>query len=400
MPPNASGGFLLNMIKLRVSILFLVLVLLSINAPTNQKVAPDSQPLTIPDASLPPPLPASSISKIDSLVQRVLTLNRFNGTALVAIDGYPVAEYCNGYSDLNTKDTLNDNTVFQIASVSKSFTALSALILYERGQLDLNGSVVDYIPEFPFPKITIKNLMQHTSGLPNYMYFVDNYWAEDRPLTNEDVLQLLIEHVTNRDCHPGQRHNYSNTGYAMLALVVERVSGKRFYDFVRDEIFNPLGMTNTFAWNAVDVENSRVAIGYASRYRGSRHNHSPLDEVLGDKSIYSTTHDLLKYDQALYTSLLVSDTTLQQAFSPTVTTRGRSYNYGYGWRLKDMDGHHVIYHNGLWNGFTSSLTRFPDQHMTIILLNNTNAHVASLVEQLYRITNREMEPQGMLASKR
>lgn len=383
--------------NLRFIILFFVLVFVSFNAPTNQNVAPDSKPLTIPDA--PPPLPASSISKIDSLVERVLRLNRFNGTALVAVDGYPVAQYCHGYANLDTKDTLDNNTVFQIASVSKSFTALSALILYERGQLDVNAPVVNYIPEFPFPKVTIKHLMQHTSGLQNYMYFVDNYWPEEKPLTNEDVLQLIIDHNPKRDCWPGQRHNYSNTGYAMLALVVERVSGKPFYEFVRDEIFDPLGMTSTFAWNAADTQTSRMAVGYARRYRGSRHNHSPLDEVLGDKSIYSTTRDLLKYDQALYTSLLVSDTTLQQAFSPTVTRRGHSYNYGFGWRLKEMDGHRVIYHNGLWNGFTSSLTRIPDERITVILLNNTNAQVSSLVEQLCRITSREMKPQTLLASK-
>lgn len=383
--------------NLRFLILFFVLVFVSFNAPTNQNVAPDSKPLTIPDA--PPPLPAASISKIDSLVERVLRVNRFNGAALVAVDGYPVAQYCHGYANLDTKDTLDNNTVFQIASVSKSFTALSALILYERGQLDVNAPVVNYIPEFPFPKVTIKHLMQHTSGLQNYMYFVDNYWPEEQPLTNEDVLQLIIDHNPKRNCWPGQRHNYSNTGYAMLALVVERVSGKPFYEFVRDEIFDPLGMTNTFAWNAADTETSRMAVGYARRYRGSRHNHSPLDEVLGDKSIYSTTHDLLKYDQALYTSLLVSDSTLQQAFSPTITPRGRSYNYGFGWRLKEIDGHRVIYHNGLWNGFTSSLTRIPDERITVILLNNTNAQVSSLVEQLCRITSREMKPQRLLASK-
>jgi CubicO group peptidase (beta-lactamase class C family) len=386
------------MTKLRFLFLFFVFLLLSFNAPTNHNRAPDSKPLTIPDA--PPPLPRSSINKIDSLVERVLTMNRWNGAALVAIDGYPVAEYCRGYADLDTKEIINDSTVFQIASVSKSFTALSALILYERGQLDLNAPVVKYIPEFLFPKVTIKHLMQHTSGLQNYMYFVDTYWPEERPLSNEDVLQLLIDHDQKRNCWPGQRHIYSNTGYAMLALVVERVSGKRFYDFVRDEIFDPLGMKNTFAWNPADARNSRMAIGYANRYRGSRHNHSPLDEVLGDKSIYSTTHDLLLYDQALYTSLLVSDSTLRQAFSPTVTPRGRSYNYGYGWRLKEMDGHRVIYHNGLWNGFTASLTRFPDERMTIILLNNTNAHVSPMVDQLYRITSHELEEPNLLASKK
>ncbi len=384
--------------NLRFLILFFVFVLASYNAPTNQNVAPDSKPLTIPDT--PPPLPASSISKIDSLVERVLRRNRFNGSALVAVDGYPVAEYCHGFANLDTKDTLDGNTVFQIASVSKSFTALSALILYERGQIDLNAPVVNYIPEFPYPKVTIKHLMQHTSGLQNYMYFVDNYWPEEQPLTNEDVLQLLIDHNPNRDCWPGQRHIYSNTGYAMLALVVERVSGKRFYEFVRDEIFDPLGMNSTFAWNATDTQTCRMAIGYAGRYRRGRHNHSPLDEVLGDKSIYSTTRDLLKYDQALYSSLLVSDTTLQQAFCPTVTRRGRSYNYGFGWRLKEMNGHRVIYHNGLWNGFTSSLTRIPDERITVILLNNTNAQVSSLVEQLYRIISCEIKPQTLLASKK
>jgi CubicO group peptidase (beta-lactamase class C family) len=233
------------------------------------------------------------------------------------------------------------------------------------------------------------------------MYFVDHYWDDEQPITNEDVLDLINDHNPQLNFIPGRRHLYNNTGYAMLALVVERVSGKSFAQFVEDEIFTPLEMENTFAWNREDFDSTtNLATGFTRRgWKYRKFAHNPLDEVLGDKSIYTTVDDLLKWDQAQYSNILISDSLRKEAFSLSKTSRGREFKYGYGWRLNELDGKKVVYHNGLWNGFTSSLKRYVDDTLTIILLNNTNAPVATIEKQLYNTLKKEIDKDDELASK-
>jgi CubicO group peptidase (beta-lactamase class C family) len=339
------------------------------------------------------PFSLEKVETIDSLINTVLDRYRFNGNILVAYKGFPVFTYSKGFRDLYTKDSLDMNTVFQIASVSKGFTAAAILILQQRGLLHINDPVISHVPDFPFPEITIKQMLQHTSGLQNYMYYVDHYWPKDSSLNNQQVLDLLNRHNPKLNFRPGSRHQYNNTGYAMLALVVENVSGKPFYRFAQEEIFETLGMENTFVWNKTSFESTdNKATGFTPAGRRFRKfTHNPLDEVAGDKSVYSTVHDLLKWDQALYTYALLSDSLLQASFEKTKVRRGREYNYGLGWRLKETDNKRVIYHNGLWNGFTSSLTRYVDDNLTIILLNNTNAPVASILRQIYAAIKPELQ---------
>lgn len=378
------------MAKYRAFLLLVVLFFISCNHPPT-KTTPASIPIPSENLKIKPLIPEAQISLIDSLLTKTLANYRFNGNALVAVDGYPIFEYSNGYADLFTKTPLNFNTAFQIASVSKGFTAMSVLILYERGKINLNDTVTKFIPEFPFEGITIRQLLQHTAGLQNYMYFVDHYWEKEKPLTNQDVLDLINQHNPQLNFKPGSRHLYNNTGYAILALLVERVSGKRYYDFVKDEIFDPLGMKHSFAWNKKVTDTLKnVATGFTRKgWRYRKFEHNPLDEVLGDKSIFTTAEDLLKWDQGLYTNQLISDSLLEASFTKTKLSRGREYKYGYGWRLNEIDGKKVIYHNGLWNGFTATLTRYPEDKITIILLNNTNAPVASIVKQIYNILKNE-----------
>ncbi|NCC74557.1 MAG: class A beta-lactamase-related serine hydrolase, partial [Sphingobacteriia bacterium] len=199
-------------------------------------------------AVVPAPLSDECRTRIDSTVARYLSGIRFNGNVLVAYKGYPVARYSHGYANYYTRERLNHHTLFQLASVSKAFTAMSVLILYERGQINIYQPVQQYIPEFPFPDITIRHLLQHTSGLPNYMFYVDNYWQKDQPLHYSDVLNLLKVHGKGLGFTPGRRFHYSNTGYAMLAMIVEKVSGIPYYRFVKENIFNPLGMDRSFVW--------------------------------------------------------------------------------------------------------------------------------------------------------
>ncbi len=383
--------------RFKAFFLSVLLVLISCNYPSTSTSPEVLQP--VKPQEVKPPLPEAEIARIDSLLLKVMEQYRFNGNALIAIEGYPIFKFSNGYADLYKKTKLNFNTVFQIASVSKGFTAISVLILADRGVICLEDSVVNYIPEFPFENITVKQLLQHTSGLQNYMYFVDHQWEDGKPITNEDVLKLINDNNPQLNFRPGRRHLYNNTGYAMLALLVERVSGKHFYEFLEDEIFDPLDMEHSFGWNSSATDTiTNIATGFTRRgwrYRSFAHN--PLDEVLGDKSVYTTANDLFKWDQALYTNILVSDSLMEDAFEMGKTSRGREFKYGYGWRLNEIDGKKVVYHNGLWNGFTSSLQRYVDDRITIILLNNTNAPVASIVRQLYNTLQNELEKDDNLA---
>lgn len=375
--------------KFRKVVLILIFSLFSCNSNHNQAAFFIGNFDSLPPI---PPVSENVIQKVDSTLTHFVSRLHFNGNILVALKGYPLFRSSTGYADIFTKHPLDFNTAFQIASVSKSFAAISVLMLKEKKLLDLNDPVIKHIPEFPFEKVTIKHLLQHTSGLPNYMYFVDQFWRPDSTITNQEVLQLLIDKNAQLTFSPGQRHIYSNTGYAMLALLVERVSGEPYHQFLQTNIFSPLEMDHTFAWNQSEIDsNHNIAVGF-HRYGWKFRKIAPdvLDQVVGDKSVFSTVDDLLKYDQALYKGILVSDSLLQEAFTMAVVRNNRPVKYGYGWRLKEVDGKKVVYHNGLWNGFTASLTRYVEDSLTIIVTSNTNAPAANVVEQIYGIVSPEL----------
>jgi CubicO group peptidase (beta-lactamase class C family) len=212
-------------------------ILISCNWSKNNVNSAQAEPV---EPILKPTLPLEKIHKIDSLLSKYLIQRHYNGNALVAYKGYPISRKTLGFRNLATKERLDFNTAFQLASVSKSFTAMAVLILKERGKLNLNDLVQKYMPDFPFNNVTIKHLLQHTSGMPNYMFFVENSWKDDMPLSNEDVLKILNINKPTLSFEPGKRHIYSNTGYAMLALLVERISGQPFYKFLDENIFIPL----------------------------------------------------------------------------------------------------------------------------------------------------------------
>lgn len=335
------------------------------------------------------------VSLIDSLLQRRLKRNGYRGAALVAYKDQVIMRYANGYSDYRSKEKINIHSNFQLASVSKSFTATSVMILKEEGLLQYDDFVLKHIPEFPYDNITVKQLLQHTAGLQNYMYLVDHYWKNDSSMTNEDVLDLLVEHELPLNNWPGKRFTYSNTGYAILALLVERLSGKKFAEFLKENIFEPSGMNNTYTYNLdmLDTVSNRV-IGYNRKGRRLyRYEFEPNDLVLGDKSIISNVDDLFLYKKALNSLKLVSKETLNEAYTKGQTTSRykRTFNYGYGWRIKNNGKQNLIYHNGFWHGFVSTLTQEIDHDITVILLNNTSAGISSVRTDLINIAIREIE---------
>ena len=310
-------------------------------------------------------------SRFDSLFTGLAHNRGFNGTVLVGIHGNAIYKQAFGYSDLRAKTPLDVRSVFQIASVSKQFTAVAVMMLRERGLIDYDDSVQKFIPGFPYKNITVRQLLAHRSGLPNYMYFAEKYWKNKRlPLTNDGLLGMMERYRPGLEFLPDRRYKYSNTGYAVLASIVERVSGLPFDEFLEENIFRPLGMSSTFVFNPAN----KKTIEFQTKGHSKNRRTYPadyLDGVAGDKGIYSTVEDLFLWDQALYTESLVGRITLEEAFIPSSYDMKRDNNYGFGWRIDTLDdGSKVVYHGGWWRGYNSLFIRRLDDHTTIIILSN------------------------------
>ncbi|MDD2962511.1 MAG: serine hydrolase [Bacteroidales bacterium] len=333
-----------------------------------------------------PPLVPDEMQLVQQRMEKILKKHRFNGSIVISFKGFPIYSNAVGLADFSRRDSLTTQAPFQLASVSKSFTAMAVMILKERGLVQFDDTLTTHIPEFPYKNITIRHLLNHTSGLPNYMYLADKYWPKELEMSNEDMLELLIRRKQPLYFKPGSRFDYSNTGYAILALLVERKAGISFGDFARKNIFEPIGMFHTFTYNPGLLDTIAVQVkGY--RYparRGNEYPNDPVNNVLGDKSIYSTAEDLALYERAWVSPVLVSDSTLQEAYTKPVLKNKREVNYGFGWRFKEVNGKEVVFHNGLWHGFTSTITRFVESDLTVIVLTNTSSKVGSIVFDVAR----------------
>jgi CubicO group peptidase (beta-lactamase class C family) len=296
----------------------------------------------------------------------------FNGTVLFAENGEVVFSKAYGYGNLKTKDPLTMESSFQLASISKPITALAVLILKQDGKIGIDDPVAKYIPELPYPGITVRHLLTHRSGLPNYMYFAEQDWPNrDIPMTNRDVIDLMVKNQYKPYYLPDKRYNYSNTNFALLAYIVEQVSGIKFEDFVQKRIFNPCQMVNSHIYNKnVSPLNTSPVVGYPSSR--SEAENTFLNGVVGDKGVYCSAYDLLMLDKALYTDKLVTRATRQEAFTPQHHDLRPNDNYGLGWRLDISDSlNPTIYHTGWWKGFRTYFIRETGEKRTIVILCNT-----------------------------
>ncbi|KAF0199733.1 MAG: beta-lactamase [Bacteroidetes bacterium] len=317
---------------------------------------------------------ADKIARIDSLVSVFSTRFRFNGNILVAINGYNVFQRSVGYADPISKIAAKPETIYQLASVSKQFTAAAIMLLELDGKLCFDDLLVKYIPELPYDKVTLHHLLHHIGGLPNYMYLTDRYWENPTPPDNEDVVELMARYKLPAFFQPGSRYDYSNTGYVMLATVVERISGMSLNEFLQRRVFKPLGMTSTYVYSTADttIERRHIDGFRASRSGFSRILDTRNNGPVGDKGVCSTTGDMFKWDRALHMGSPINSEMLEEAFSPVKTNNGREVPYGYGFRIKEFNGERVIYHNGLWEGSRTNFHRYCDSQNTIIVLNNTS----------------------------
>jgi len=325
--------------------------------------------------------------KIDSLMNYASSRRGFNGNVLININGE--LEYKNkfGFASFRPKDSLELNTPFNLASVSKQFTAMAVMILAEEGKIDYDDSVYTYLPKFTFKNITIRHLLNHTSGLPNYMYYVEHKLPKDSIPYNDVMLKIMLKNNPKLNFNPGRKFSYCNTGYAILPLLVEKVSGQTFADFVETKIFKKLGMNDSYVYSRLYKEKYKNrTMGYF-RWRGrfTVNLDTKNDGIVGDKGVYSTINDLRKWDKALYNNTLVSDSTIDKAFARVKLSNGRKWHYGFGFRIKEVKNHKVVYHFGRWNSFKTYLGRYIDSNSTIILLNNTNRNLNWLVKKIEHI---------------
>ncbi|MEL7339649.1 MAG: serine hydrolase domain-containing protein [Bacteroidota bacterium] len=330
---------------------------------------------------------------LENYFQQLVRTHDFSGTVLVAENGQIVHQGAYGYANSRKREPLNIHSTFQLASVSKPITAIATLMLYEEGVLKLNEPVKTYLPEFPYQKITIKHLLGHRSGLCRYMGLGQDHWNKRYFLNNQDVVQLLVDHPLKLRFRPGKYFQYNNTNYALLAAIVERMSGQSFTDFVGTRIFKPLGMHNTEAYNLLTKGKvSGRAQGYIKsrrRYKAAEGDY--LDGVLGDKGVYSNVSDLYTLDQALYDGKLLRPETVDLMFQPSGRfQRGR--NYALGWRIKKWLPN-VAYHFGWWRGFRTCFIRdMKDQRTIIVLSNRVNAKKPINYWRVYQLAKKVEAP--------
>ena len=342
------------------------------NKDVSEKVKKVDEPLF---TKFPESVTESVSKKLDSVFKRLNKRHGFHGSVLVAKNGKLIFNNEYGYADFKTKTKLNNKSTFQLASVSKQFTATAVLILYEQGLIGLNDPIIEYFPNFPYENITIKHLLNHTSGLPKYFWLAEHKWEKELPPVNSEMIEMMADFDLPLFFRPGTRFDYSNTGYFVLASLVEKVSGMEYGVFLDKNIFKPLKMKNSFVYrfekDSID-ENQLKGYRLYRRRRYAEISGTVNDAIVGDKNVYSTAEDLLIWMNALNSYKIISETSLYEMYTKGKTKYNRNVPYGYGFRIKNENSEKIIYHNGKWNGFSTSIKQYTDSDLVIVILEHSN----------------------------
>lgn len=294
----------------------------------------------------------------------------FNGSVLVGYKGKVIYERYHGFANKEKQIKLDESSACQLASVSKTFTAAAVLFLHEKKYLNIDQKVNSYLPDFPYDNITVRMLLNHRAGLPDYLKWVPVYRKDSKtPITNDMVLNMFAKHKPRLEFKPDTRFKYCNSNYAILASIIEATTDMKYPDFMQQYIFTPLGMNNTFVYNPKEGLTDGNAISY--KYNWVREPDMFADGVYGDKGIYSTVEDMYRWDQSFYKNILLSNETLEMAYGPCSFEKPGVKNYGLGWRMFCYEnGNKIIYHNGWWHGNNTVFYRFIGENFTIIILGN------------------------------
>lgn len=326
-----------------------------------------------------------SSAQIDAIFSALKSTNAPGAAVLVVRNGRPVFSRGYGVTDLRTRHPIDARTNFRLASFTKQFTAACIMLLVRDGKVRYDDHLTEIFPEFPGygKSITVRNLLNHTSGLPDYEDLLMKQYPNTLPEKIPQILDAgvlkLLEQQTTGVFPPGSKWEYSNSGYAILAMIVEKVSGKSFGQFLHDRIFMPLQMTHTVAYERGKNQVPHRAYGHSKDKDGAWYetDQSATSAVLGDGGIYSSIDDLANWDRALREHTLLSDeemrpalTPVQPGAGPATFSDGKPVSYGFGWFLDPYQNHERMFHDGDTIGFRTTIQRFPKDKLTVIVLAN------------------------------
>ena len=349
-------------------------------------ILPRMKPLTNEEPKLSAEYIRTTKEKIDSFYKKNWPGNSANGSFLVAKNGQIIYEKYAGYSNFSKKDSITSSTPLHIASVSKVVTATAVLKLINANRLKLDQKVNSILKEFPYPDVTIRMLLNHRSGMRNYAYFTDrdkNIWDRHNILTNQDILTIMATKNIGLESKTNTRFAYCNTNYAMLALVIEKVTKLPYKEAMNQIIFKPLGMKNTFVF---DYEKDKAKIVPSYKANRVEIGKDYLDAVYGDKNIYSTPRDLLKLDRSRNGREFLEPALLAQVYKGYSNEREGKKNYGLGIRMINWKtGQNFYFHNGWWHGNTSAYITLQKENVTIIALSNKFTKQTYNVRKLSKI---------------
>ncbi len=326
----------------------------------------------------------SKITRIDSVLTYLYQRQLFNGTVLIGEKGKVLYKKAFGIADPKTQVPLTTASAFNLASVSKQFYTLMIMKLKEQGKLNYDDAVQKYLPQFPYSTITIRHLMNQTSGLPEYFEIAAGDLTLIDTLNNQSMLDLIVAKKPALVFQPGEQWQYCNTNYTTLASVLEKVSGTTSDKFFQQYIAGPLKLSNTYVYhlNMKSYPPSRV---FGLRYEGGKpvlHDLVRFDGIVGDGNVYSSVEDLYKWDQALYTDKLVKKATFTEAITRGKLNNGTDIQYGFGWFI-DEPGKKIS-HTGGWVGFGTIIIRYIEKNQTLILLDNSsNFYAHALIRNIW-----------------
>jgi len=332
------------------------------------------------------------IAEVKAKYQTLLGNKGFSGQILIAKNGEVIFEDYKGYSNYSDKTAILPETPIHLASISKTFTGMAALKLWEEEKLDLKAPVTKYFASFPYKEVTIEQLLSHRSGLPDYTYFMEpnkyktvkvknkrGRWVKKLKLikaetpfrkglyNNQDVLDYMVTKRPAPAAMPNRVFKYCNTNFVVLALIIEKITGQDFPTYMAETIFKPLKMENTYVFSAKSIDK------YTPSYNAIMvpYKIEKYDCIYGDKNIYSTARDMYLWDKALTEGSYVKESTLEMAYQPQSPINKYHHNYGLGWRiLAKPNEERLVYHNGWWHGNNTVFTRLISESATIIILGN------------------------------
>jgi CubicO group peptidase (beta-lactamase class C family) len=307
-------------------------------------------------------------AKVDEYIRGEMQAQQIPGLSLAIIkDGRIVLAKGYGFANVEHKVPVKPETVFQSGSVGKQFTATAVMMLIEEGKLSLDDKITKYFPDAPtaWRDITVRHMLTHTSGMTDYPADFDlrRDYTEDELYQSIKAIPLAFQ--------AGEKWSYSNLGYVMLGILIHKITGKFYGDFLQERIFKPLDMSTARIISEADIVPNRAA-GYRL-VNGELKNQewvSPTLNTTADGALYLTVYDMAKWDAALYTEKLLKKSSLEQMWTPATLNNGKRVAYGFGWEVGKVHGHKIIDHSGAWQGFVAQISRYPDDKLTIILFAN------------------------------